>query len=586
MKLRIRAFAAAIASALALARSAEAHFSTFDGIYYDVHGTATTSIGPLGELVVSGIGSSGEDGISLIVPDGTRGMIFDHEWGERVGLGITTRRVIGVLGRQGPAEIEVLRVTLAVTDDGNVEVTSEVPQGGADGVLLDVLSVNGENYREYLAAAIAIHLEVVTTTAATRRVDLARPRAATPTHEGSLFAIGEQGVRIVQESPTLQYIELRFDEPVRVRTPAQPDGVVGDAIRLARTTGAPIAFLTRVKLTGIETPGAGEGSFAIKDEGVKVHDGFAHASGDALFDSDGIGGVRVMNLGVSGADGVTIEGDTPDGQVSVFGFTPVEIHAPPAAWMDLSATGVVDGAPPAMIGVVRVTWPGDGVDLTPDFSPLGASSWSATVLNDGVVVAELAGMMGRVSCPLTARTFAWQQLEGPFRFSVRTRDGIARTFAFGPATYVGDELQIEPELPPGPGVMAADYFLKLDVRCAGLAELDIEDVIALPQGGGVTSVPEPGRLQPIALKAPWPNPSSSAVAVEFALARVAPVRASVVDLAGRWVRSLADRSFTPGSHRISWDGRDDAGRASSPGVYYVRIEAAGVARSVAVVRMR
>ena len=36
------------------------------------------------------------------------------------------------------------------------------------------------------------------------------------------------------------------------------------------------------------------------------------------------------------------------------------------------------------------------------------------------------------------------------------------------------------------------------------------------------------------------------------------------------LRTLADRGFTAGEHRLTWDGADNAGRMSSRGVYFVR----------------
>ncbi len=37
------------------------------------------------------------------------------------------------------------------------------------------------------------------------------------------------------------------------------------------------------------------------------------------------------------------------------------------------------------------------------------------------------------------------------------------------------------------------------------------------------------------------------------------------------VRTLADRRFEAGTHRLVWDGRDDDGRVRATGVYFVRV---------------
>jgi hypothetical protein len=49
----------------------------------------------------------------------------------------------------------------------------------------------------------------------------------------------------------------------------------------------------------------------------------------------------------------------------------------------------------------------------------------------------------------------------------------------------------------------------------------------------------------------------------------------VHDVAGRLVRTLADRSFAPGEYAVTWDGADDGGRQVARGVYFARIEFSG-----------
>ena len=47
----------------------------------------------------------------------------------------------------------------------------------------------------------------------------------------------------------------------------------------------------------------------------------------------------------------------------------------------------------------------------------------------------------------------------------------------------------------------------------------------------------------------------------------------VVDVAGRRVARLA-ADLLPGRYEVTWDGRDDSGRAASSGIYFVRLAAA------------
>ncbi len=60
--------------------------------------------------------------------------------------------------------------------------------------------------------------------------------------------------------------------------------------------------------------------------------------------------------------------------------------------------------------------------------------------------------------------------------------------------------------------------------------------------------------------------------VRFGVAEAGRIRLRVYDVAGRLVRTLADRTFTPGEYDVPWDGADDGGVAAPRGVYFVRLE--------------
>jgi len=64
------------------------------------------------------------------------------------------------------------------------------------------------------------------------------------------------------------------------------------------------------------------------------------------------------------------------------------------------------------------------------------------------------------------------------------------------------------------------------------------------------------------------------------------VRLSLHDAGGRLVRRLAAGTRAAGWNEVPWDGRDRTGRSVAPGVYFVRLEAAGQRSSARVVRLR
>jgi flagellar hook assembly protein FlgD len=63
---------------------------------------------------------------------------------------------------------------------------------------------------------------------------------------------------------------------------------------------------------------------------------------------------------------------------------------------------------------------------------------------------------------------------------------------------------------------------------------------------------------------------SSPALVRLGIAHAGRVQVNVYDVAGRKVRTLADRVFPAGEAKLVWDGADDAGGKVGRGVYFVR----------------
>jgi hypothetical protein len=92
---------------------------------------------------------------------------------------------------------------------------------------------------------------------------------------------------------------------------------------------------------------------------------------------------------------------------------------------------------------------------------------------------------------------------------------------------------------------------------------------------------DPGDANGLSLAQPWPSPARAGqrVTVRFDLPRRADARVSLVDARGRFVRRLASGELDAGPHQVQWDGRLDTGAFAPAGVYLVRIESEGIARS-------
>ena len=87
-----------------------------------------------------------------------------------------------------------------------------------------------------------------------------------------------------------------------------------------------------------------------------------------------------------------------------------------------------------------------------------------------------------------------------------------------------------------------------------------------------TGVSGSGGGAALGLRAIAPNPFKSSTAISYALPREGEVRMEVFDVLGRAVRTLVHgERQVAGTHRLTWDGHDDAGRPLGSGLYYLRL---------------
>ena len=118
---------------------------------------------------------------------------------------------------------------------------------------------------------------------------------------------------------------------------------------------------------------------------------------------------------------------------------------------------------------------------------------------------------------------------------------------------------------------------------------DLDLVVLDPILGGVHVLKSSLNEQPTAVQTPtmvrpvqyrlgdsYPNPFNPAVVIPLDLATdAAQMSLTVYDVLGRRVRQLWQGPLGAGSHRFSWDGRDEAGKAVAAGVYIYRVEVGG-----------
>lgn len=99
---------------------------------------------------------------------------------------------------------------------------------------------------------------------------------------------------------------------------------------------------------------------------------------------------------------------------------------------------------------------------------------------------------------------------------------------------------------------------------------------------GVISVEESGAPA-LTVGAPYPSPTRGGAQLLFTLARSGPLQADVFDARGRRVRSLYEGAMGAGPQVLRWDGHGENGATAPTGVYWIRVAAADVRKSVKVV---
>jgi hypothetical protein len=111
-----------------------------------------------------------------------------------------------------------------------------------------------------------------------------------------------------------------------------------------------------------------------------------------------------------------------------------------------------------------------------------------------------------------------------------------------------------------------------------------KDIFVIAGGRGiiteVSGHTEHGAPTSFTLHTPYPNPFNPSTTISFDLPKRGSVKLVVYDVLGREVRRLADQEMTAGTHSVTWDGTDQSGHSAASGVYFFRMTAGGVEKSV------
>ncbi len=105
-------------------------------------------------------------------------------------------------------------------------------------------------------------------------------------------------------------------------------------------------------------------------------------------------------------------------------------------------------------------------------------------------------------------------------------------------------------------------------------------------GNLATGIESPGaRVQ---LDQNFPNPFNPTTTIRYWISVAGPVKLNVYDASGALVRTLVDGVVNPnaGGNTVIWNGRNNVGATVTSGVYFYRLEAAGVIRTQKLVLLK
>jgi hypothetical protein len=224
------------------------------------------------------------------------------------------------------------------------------------------------------------------------------------------------------------------------------------------------------------------------------------------------------------------------------------------AWLPQSIAGAYGGS-------VRTSWGKLGVEL------LGKDAFGAT--GSVALLATKGPYCGKVSIRIDSRDSVVVSLYAP----VLQRAAVAFV-ASNLAQGIKHRLLIRTLAegdPQGTGAQVdVDGFVVLNNAARAAAP-----VIAHGPGGALTAGEAPAMPSAFAFSPIYPNPIAGRAVLRFALPHDGTVQLDVLDVQGRRVAQLANGMRAAGEQQLSWDGRNDAGRAVGSGVYFAVLRFGG-----------
>ncbi|MFQ6103313.1 MAG: FlgD immunoglobulin-like domain containing protein [Candidatus Glassbacteria bacterium] len=108
-------------------------------------------------------------------------------------------------------------------------------------------------------------------------------------------------------------------------------------------------------------------------------------------------------------------------------------------------------------------------------------------------------------------------------------------------------------------------------------------LVEVPSGIDTNDPAGPGIPQAVSLGQNYPNPFNPSTVITFTIAGNENGKSSltleIFDTRGRLVRTLIDGRLDPGTHQVTWDGKNESGESAGSGIYIYRLKVDGVIMS-------
>ncbi|MFC1572848.1 FlgD immunoglobulin-like domain containing protein [Candidatus Eisenbacteria bacterium] len=209
-----------------------------------------------------------------------------------------------------------------------------------------------------------------------------------------------------------------------------------------------------------------------------------------------------------------------------------------------------------------------GYDVVPDIPHVGQSQISPDSWDMGWAMNDSVGIEWHLHSPDEAFS-----LESLLWDSLRLNDTVAPISVAPETTGVGTGLRVI--LPRGPSVHSIAGAEPNTTRQV-LLEGVFDDSLRLEARAQVQLVStasemdqEPRARGSFEIRVAPKSASAAVSELMLTLPRAGHVRVDVHDVGGRAVKTLADREYEAGTHRLTWDGRSSTGTPLPSGLYFV-----------------